>query len=665
MVRRSSLSIFMALLVLFSITIIPQQVFTEDKPLQIRYFNLVSTKNFPGKIDEFQNITFPPGVKFKKLMIVYGFLMGIQEFRSGREYTYYLIVYDLKAGRRLYNQTLDRSVTPITYNIVYSRKYSILVYSPDISSFTYLYDLDKKVPPIRKYSASGETILKSMAIDDYILVFTDKKIHIFYGDKYFYQSRLSSREVLNAYLYGGILFVFAYERATQGFKIYVETYSVYGVVFNPMYTLPIGVIRILNPYAVGLAGDGIILVNDRIMSIYKYSFTNFTIPISQVNLTNAYIVSSCAINDSVAIIYTRYGETWINIYDSNLQLTYSKELPLTISATTKVTSSYVDPSGRYVVFTLTSLSSRSTYTRYFIIVDMKYGVSGLYGFKETDTAKLEEFKYIHGGKLVLLKASIKSGKAMRTYLYISTIDFNYMKRYGPLSEMYDVSYYSRVSVIPTIISNKLRIFILSRISLAVVIGIPSLITYRDYSGDEFTYTIENTPYFFTLTSGAGSVQCVSRLGYTGPYELYPYAPIKIPDATLYVINSTEYSTHLIVKGESAQLVFQQVGGSGPGFILDHTGTISEYYIPPGDYLVKVVRGVVVGEVSISLSRNKTYVLDLNTINPGSNNAREGVLAPLLNFVEDNLENLLVLLIVLLIGIFISSLILAYRERIRE
>ncbi len=639
-----------------------------------REFDFRTTKFFPATVSVLKRATITRKISFVSVVLINKYVIGVQEIKvsGGRSiyYNYYLVILST-LGRTIANRTLIKEgLNEYNFRILYTEKYTMAVYAEYGPVLAYVHDLDKDVPRVyENVLSNGEIVERGFVYEDYIVVFTDEKVYVLYDIYRLSCDRMGEGAVLNVYVVNKMLFAVVATTAVKGYNVRIEVYSIDPPLLSPSFKLNLGTFKYPTRYTVGFTSDGFIVVNDLNNTVYKYLFKNLLVPAENVTLSpTAYILFSAVVNGIVVVIYQIDRTVYIETFDSELreinkQLLPSALLPLIYAHTYKNYGVYNGPESEYILLVFSRLDPKSEVSDFnLLIIDKGYGVTNCYSFSSKNNL-INSYMVIHNGLLLAFDAEFQPSmyKARKRYLILSTIDCTYFKPVGPIKAVYTPVYINGQTIIPFIDSSgSLKFLSIKDVSVAIANGIPCILTYRDEKGQSFTYTIDNPPFIFTIKAGKINIRCVSLKGYTGAYDLYPFEPFNIPENKIYYINTTSFSSHLIVKGNAATLVLQDSSYLYPAFILEHTGGKSEYYLPPGVFIVKILRGsTVVGETTLVLDKSKTVVLDIDVVE--SQGGSKGPLNDVIEFISQNISLILIAVIAIVIAIFILNMVFARPE----
>lgn len=640
-------------------------IIEDPKLVEIREFDLKNTKVFPALVSVSKNLLISTKAEFAEIIALGNYIIGVHVVKSLRErtttYTYHLVIYTDK-GQIIANRTLTESMGEYEFNIIYTEKYTLAVYARETGVLVYITDLDKDVPRIyNNILGNNEFVEKGLVYSDYIIVFTNRKIYVFYGEYRLSCNRLGNGEALNIHIIGKNMFIVSAEHVPAGYKIVLEAYYFDPPIFNPAFERELGTVKTADQYTVGFTNDGFILVNDRENRIYKYFFPDITIPSINISLPpGAYMFLSAVVNGTVYVLYQIDNIVFTEIYDQELNLIVKQQL---LMDTTRLLGAkfkvYAGLNSEYIL-AIRFESSVVPETNIFdlLIISKNHGLISFHRFSSENNI-IEKYMIIHKGSLLALDALYQPNDKVprKKYLVLATLDCSYFKLIGPIKTIYKPVYIGGETTIVIALPSGLKLVSIKSVSVAIADGIPCILTYYWRSWDEtFTYTISNPPLIFTIKAGKIYMRCISLKGYTGLYDLYQFEQINVPENNIFLINTTSFSSHLVVKGSSATLLVQDASGSYPAFILEHTGSKTDYYLPPGVFVIKILRGsTVIGQTTIILEKGKTTVIDIDSIQ--EQNVSNNILDYILEFISENISVILTAVILFIMVILILNLVL--------
>jgi len=642
--------------------------------------NISETMYFPGQIVASKGISIfeyiynkTIGDKTISSNIVYANVVGnyiilIQEYIEGVSISYNLHVISLIDNKRVYSGSLSTGqIGRLTFESAYSSELDVLaLYAPRSTVMILIRSLNTGQPSVQFYRLyENEFVYKVEATGDYLVVLTSRYIHVITKDRVAKGLRYCGNEyIVKAMVSDSFIYIVSARSTGLNYVVELETYTIYGEFIKGVNYQTLGYVNSINPYSVELHGEYLYIYIDIVRELRKISLSQPNLTISSIQISPDYNIIDLVMSRGYTMILYSIGATvYYEIISPDLNIVERVSLIFigdqSYLTYLKNSAIYSNPDG-----TTYLLVYRSANSILILPFSPLYGVSSTY-FKITagENAGIVDYSVENGMILsILLKVEEtgRTGKKTLNYIYVLTIDSNYMKKIK-LSRLIKISSSANsVNIIYVDEDNSLKTVSIRGLALGVLNGVGSVVQYTSSSGRKYEFVVKQTPYFMVLEAGSVIIRCMP-LNSPALIDLYPSRIYDVKPGSTITIDLNVFYSHLVVKGSNAILELTPLTDqSSTPIVIEHSSYRTEWYLPPGSFKLKLKRDFTeIGETSIVLKPGETIVIDVDEFTREITGRNP--LTTILDFLANNMMTILLVVTLTFIILFIINLIIYTRS----
>jgi len=642
--------------------------------------NISETMVFPGQIVSSKGISTYEYIYNKTIgdksissNIVYANVVGnylvlIQEYAEGSSLNYNLHIISLIDNRRVYSGSLATGqLGRLTFDSTYSSELDTLaLYTPRSTVLILVRSLNTEQPSVQFYRLSeNEVVYRVETSGDYLLVLTSRYIYVFSRDRVAKGLRYCGNEhIVKASVSNSFIYVVSARTSGFNYILELEIYNLYGEFITGVNYQTIGYVNRINPYNVELQGDYLYVYVDTVRELRKIWLKQPNATLSSIQISPDYNVIDLVISQGYTmIIYAVGASVYYEILSPDLNI--EKQISLIFIGDQNyiayLTSSVIYSNPDRTVYLLVCRSANSILILPFSPL---HGVSSVY-YRLTAGGNTSIADYsVENGMILSIVTQVeqtgKTGTKTLNYIYVSTIDSNYVKKIKFSKLITISSSTSGVNIIYVDEDNSLKVIGIRGLALGVFNGVESIVQYTSSNGRKYEFIVKQTPYFTVLEAGNAIIRCMP-LNSPASIDLYPSRIYDVQPGSTVTIDLNEFYSHLVVKGSNAVLELTPLTDqSSTPIIIEHSSYRTDWYLPPGSFKLKIKRDFTeIGETSIVLKAGDTLVLDVDEA------VREitgrNPLSGLLEFLANNMMMILLAVTLTFVILFIVNLLIYTRR----